>query len=98
DPLVTGVQTCALPICPPAVDTSQAAQTAERRQTIDDALARLPRLDIGYRIPSTLSPDDDTIDVLALVLSGGRASRFNEIIVRQKIGRASCREKCRAGG
>jgi predicted Zn-dependent peptidase len=69
---------------PPPVDISQAAQTSERRQTIDDALARLPRLDIGYRIPSTLSPDDDTIDLLRLILSGGRASRFTENIVRQK--------------
>jgi predicted Zn-dependent peptidase len=69
---------------PPAVDISQPAQTAERRQVLDDPLARLPRIDIGYRIPSTLSPDDDTIDVLTLVLSGGQASRFNEVIVRQK--------------
>src|SRR5205823_10740629 len=52
--------------------------------TLDDALARLPRLDITYRIPSNLSPDDDAVDVLALVLSGGRSSRLYERIVRQK--------------
>ena len=69
---------------PPPVDVSQAPQTAERRRAIDDALARLPRLDIGYRIPSSLSPEDDAIDVLSLVLSEGRSSRFYENVVRRK--------------
>ena len=69
---------------PPAVDITQPPQTAERRLAIEDALARVPRLDISYRIPSNLSPDDDTIDVLGLVLGSGRSSRFYETIVRQK--------------
>jgi zinc protease len=69
---------------PPAVDISQAAQNGERRLALEDPLARLPRLDISYRIPSNLSPDDDAIDVLTLVLAGGRSSRFYESIVRQK--------------
>ena len=69
---------------PPRVDIAQAPQTAERRLSLDDALARVPRLDISYRIPSNLSPDDDSIGVLALVLGSGRSSRFFETIVRQK--------------
>jgi zinc protease len=69
---------------PPAVDISQAPQNGERRLALEDPLARLPRLDISYRIPSNLSPDDDAIDVLTLVLAGGRSSRFYESIVRQK--------------
>ena len=69
---------------PPPVDISQPPQTGERRLTLEDPLARLPRLDIGYRVPSSLSPDDDTIDVLTLVLSSGRSSRFYENIVRRK--------------
>jgi zinc protease len=71
-------------LTPPAVDIGQPAQTAERRTTLDDALARVPRLDIGYRIPSSLSPDADALGMLSLVLASGRASRFNEAIVRQK--------------
>ena len=47
-------------------------------------MARVPRLDISYRVPSSLSPDDDTIDVLAMVLAGGRSSRLYETIVREK--------------
>ncbi|MEN3337712.1 MAG: zinc protease [Acidobacteriota bacterium] len=69
---------------PAAVDTTEGAQTEERRRTIDDRLARLPRLDMAYRIPPSASPDTDAIEVLATVLSGGRSSRFYESIVRQK--------------
>src|SRR5471032_156518 len=69
---------------PPAVDISQAPQLGERRLSLDDPLARLPRLDVSYRIPPNLSPDDDAVDVMTLVLSGGRSSRFYESIVRQK--------------
>jgi predicted Zn-dependent peptidase len=69
---------------PPAVDVAQPPQQQERRLDVDDPLARLPRIDIGYRIPSSLSPDDDTIDVLTEILAGGRSSRFYEHIVREK--------------
>ena len=69
---------------PPPVDITQPPQNGERRLALDDALARLPRLDITYRIPSNLSADDDAIDVLTLVISGGRSSRLYENVVRQK--------------
>ena len=69
---------------PPAVDMTEPAQTAERRTTIEDRLARLPRLDLGYKIPPAASTDSDALDVLATVLSGGRSSRLYEAIVRQK--------------
>jgi zinc protease len=69
---------------PPAVDVGQPPQNGERRLALEDALARLPRLDVSYRIPSNLSADDDAIDVLRLVMSAGRSSRLYESIVRQK--------------
>jgi predicted Zn-dependent peptidase len=69
---------------PPPVDVAQPVQQKERRLELDDPLARLPRIDIGYRIPSSLSPDDDTIDVLREILAGGRSSRFYERIVRDQ--------------
>jgi predicted Zn-dependent peptidase len=69
---------------PPPVDVGQPAQDKERRLTIEDPLARLPRIDIGYRIPSSLSDDDDAIDVLTEILAGGRSGRFYEHIVREK--------------
>jgi zinc protease len=73
----------AQPAAPP-VDVSQPPQAAERRLALDDALARLPRVDISYRIPPSTSPDSDTIDALTQVLAGGRSSRFYEAIVRQQ--------------
>src|SRR5215204_2705093 len=69
---------------PPKVDVTEPAQTAERRQVIDDALARLPRIDMAYKVPPSSSPDNDPLEVLTTLLSSGRSSRFYESIVRQK--------------
>jgi len=69
---------------PPAVDINQPPQGGERRLSLEDALARLPRIDISYRIPSSVSADDDAIDALSRVLAGGRSSRFYESIVRKQ--------------
>ena len=68
----------------PRLTSAEPAQTAERRQTIDDALARLPRVDMAYKVPPSSSPDDDPLEVLTTLLSSGRSSRFYEGIVRQK--------------
>ena len=69
---------------PPEVDMSEPAQAEERRLTIEDPLARLPRLDMVYKVPPSSSPDSDALSVLGTILSGGRSSRFYESIVRQK--------------
>ena len=59
-------------------------QTAERRLVLEDPLARLSRLDIGYKIVPLGSKDDEALSVLGTVLSSGRSSRLYEAIVRQK--------------
>src|SRR5262245_45848414 len=69
---------------PPKVDMSEPPQTEERRLTIEDPLARLPRIDMAYKVPPTDGGDQDAVDVLATILSGGRSGRFYESIVRQK--------------
>jgi zinc protease len=69
---------------PPPVDMTEPPQTQERRLTLEDALARLPRLDMAYKVPPSSSPDTDALSVLGTILSGGRSSRFYESIVRQK--------------
>jgi predicted Zn-dependent peptidase len=69
---------------PPKVDMTEPPQTAERRLTLEDGLARLPRLDMAYKIPDSSAPDTDALTVLSTILSGGRSSRFYESIVRQK--------------
>jgi predicted Zn-dependent peptidase len=76
----------AIPSQPPPepVDMTEPPQTAERRLTLDDKLARLPRLDVVYKIPPAMSPDEDALSVLGTVLGGGRSSRLYEQVVRQK--------------
>jgi zinc protease len=69
---------------PPAVDHTEPPQAAERRLTIDDALARVARIDIGYHVPPANTRDHDALDVLSTILSSGRSSRFYDAIVRQK--------------
>jgi predicted Zn-dependent peptidase len=68
----------------PTVDMTEPSQKEERRLTIDDALARLPRIDMVYKIPPAMSPDEDALSVLGTVLAGGRSSRLYEQVVRQK--------------
>ncbi len=69
---------------PPRVDMTEPPQTAERRQSIDDPLARLARLDIVYKVPPRLTADDDALQVLGTVLSSGRSSRLFQQIVREQ--------------
>jgi zinc protease len=69
---------------PAAVDMTEPPQKEERRATIEDPLARLPRIDMVYKIPPSSSADTDALSVLGNMLSSGRSSRFYENIVRQK--------------
>jgi zinc protease len=69
---------------PPKVDMTEPKQTAERRQTLDDALARLPRVDIVFKVPPRLTADDDALQVLGTVLSSGRSSRLFQQLVREQ--------------
>jgi zinc protease len=69
---------------PPEPDMTEPAQTKEKRLTIEDPLARATRIDIGYHVPPSSSPDFDALSVLGTVLSGGTSSRLYESVVRQK--------------
>jgi zinc protease len=69
---------------PPAVDVSEPKQTEEHRTSLEDPLARLPRLDMAYHVPASSSPDYDALTVLSNILSSGRSSRLYESIVRQQ--------------
>ena len=69
---------------PPKVDLTERKQTAERRRTLEDPLARLTRLDIVFKVPPRLTADDDALQVLGTVLSSGRSSRFFQKIVREQ--------------
>jgi zinc protease len=69
---------------PPVPDMTEPPQRKEKRSTIEDALARTTRIDIGYHVPASSDPDYDALSVLGTVLSSGTSSRLYENVVRQK--------------
>src|SRR4026208_456323 len=56
---------------PPAVDMTEPEQTAERRATVDDVLARAPRVDLAYKAVAGNTPDFYALQVLSATLQGG---------------------------
>jgi predicted Zn-dependent peptidase len=69
---------------PPPVDTKEAAQKGERRESMEDPLARLSRVYIGYKAAPGNTPDYFALDVLATVLQDGQSSRLYQSLIRQK--------------
>lgn len=69
---------------PPAFDPTEPEQKAERRASVDDVLARLPRISIGYKIAAGNTPDFYALQVLASALGGGSSSRFTQKLTREK--------------
>jgi predicted Zn-dependent peptidase len=69
---------------PPKPDVSEPEQKAERRTTVEDSFAQVPRLDIVYKIPPGDTKDFYAVDVLTDVLSGGTSSRIYQKLVKEK--------------
>jgi zinc protease len=69
---------------PPAVDMSEPGQTAERRTTVEDSFARLPRLDIVFKTVPANTPDWYALDMLGDILFGGSSSRLYQKLVKEK--------------
>ena len=69
---------------PPAPDMTEPEQQAERRKTIDDAFAQLPRVDIVYKIPAGNTPDWYAFSVMAQVLASGQSSRLYQKLVKER--------------
>ena len=69
---------------PPKVNLTEPEHYGERREIIDDPLARLPRFLISYHIPPGNTPDNYALQVLANILSSGRSSRFYQHLVKEK--------------
>jgi predicted Zn-dependent peptidase len=68
----------------PPVDMNESPQTAERRATLEDALARTPRLDIAYKITPGYTADWYALDVVGDVLTNGQSSRLYQELVKDK--------------
>jgi len=69
---------------PPAVDMTEPEQKAERRTSVDDVLARLPRVAIAYKTVPGNTADFYALQVLANILGGGTSSRLNQKLAREK--------------
>jgi predicted Zn-dependent peptidase len=69
---------------PPAPDLAEPKQTAERRKTIEDPFARVPRIDIAFKIPPGNTPDEYALDVLSTALGEGQSSRLYQSLVKDK--------------
>ena len=69
---------------PPAVDMTEPAQKAERRTTVEDMLARAPRVDVAYKAVQGNTPDFYALQVLSNVLQAGQSSRLYQKLVKEK--------------
>ena len=69
---------------PPRPKVEEPPQTAERRSSQTDKLAKVPALAIGYRMPPRHSPDALTAAVTGELLHNGQASRLYQALVKDK--------------
>ncbi|HEX8709457.1 MAG TPA: pitrilysin family protein [Pyrinomonadaceae bacterium] len=69
---------------PPPVDMTEPEQKAERRANVDDALARLPQIDIAYKAVPGNTTDFYALQVLSAALQGGQSSRLYQKLVKEK--------------
>ncbi len=69
---------------PPPVDTAEPEQTAERRFTLEDPLARLPQIVMGYKGIVDNTPDYYAMQVLNQALAFGQSSRLYQKLVKEK--------------
>ena len=69
---------------PSAVDLSERDMNGERRETMQDPLARVPQLNIGYRIPAATHADWPALSAAGQILGGGESSRLYQRVVKDK--------------
>ena len=69
---------------PPQVDMAEPPQKAERRATVDDVLARAPRVDLAFKAVPGNTPDFYALQVLSAVLQSGQSSRLYQKLVKEK--------------
>lgn len=69
---------------PPVPDLTEPAQTAERRRTLEDQFAQVPRIDMEYKIPAGNTPDWYAMSVVMQILGRGQSSRLYQKLVKEK--------------
>ena len=74
---------------PPALDVSEPELQAEKRQTVEDKLARTPRLSIAFPTVPGNHPDYYALRILSSVLNQGRQSRLREALVTTNLAQSA---------
>ena len=69
---------------PAKPDMAEPEQKGERRKTLEDSFARLPRVDIVHKTPPANTPDWYALDVLGEVLASGQSSRLYQKLVKEE--------------
>jgi zinc protease len=69
---------------PPPVDMTEPEQKSERRATVEDALARLPQIDIAFKAVPGNTADFYALQVLSASLQSGQSSRLYQKLVKEK--------------
>jgi zinc protease len=69
---------------PPAVDMTEPEQKGERRATVDDVLARAPRVDLAFKSVPGNTAEFYALQVLSAALQGGQSSRLYQKLVKEK--------------
>ena len=69
---------------PPPPDYSEGLNAAEKRISQTDALAQVPAIAAGWKIPARGSRDQAPMAVLGNVLAGDDASRLHQALVKQR--------------
>jgi len=69
---------------PDAPFLGEEERIGERRSTVYDPLARLPKLMISWQIPPGNTPENDAMQMLSQALDGGKSARFYQTLVKDK--------------
>jgi predicted Zn-dependent peptidase len=69
---------------PPPVDLTEPEHYGERRETIDDSLARLPQIIEAYHIARGNTPENYAARILGEILGTGQSSRLYQHLVKDK--------------
>jgi zinc protease len=69
---------------PPAPDMTEPEQKGERRKTIEDAFAQIPRIDIAYKVPPANTADWYALNVLGSIMASGQSSRLFQKLVKER--------------
>lgn len=68
----------------PFVEPTVSEQKAERREVINDPLARVPGLTYGFVLPKPLTREHDALRFASIILGDGERARLPALLVREK--------------